>query len=164
MVESKCLREGGGISRNWATPTFGLLWLAPELSWHPRVCHSANALQWAYNEAQSPLEVKSYTILDLVGSNQFLSYLQGLCHSLRVVLHPLPSCCSSFVSKLKRSYKVRIKKAAWFDSIYKSWPRRYMDGWGKYKNANWLSGTILNKKIEIKYWDWFHWLSHPNTN
>ena len=27
-----------------------------------------------YDEAQSPLEIKYSTILDLVGSNQFLSY------------------------------------------------------------------------------------------
>ena len=31
-------------------------------------------LQWAYNEAQSLLEVKSSIILTLVGSNQFLLY------------------------------------------------------------------------------------------
>ena len=31
-------------------------------------------LQWAYNEVQSLLEVKSSIILTLVGSNQFLLY------------------------------------------------------------------------------------------
>ena len=54
-------------------PTFGFLWLASELSWCLWVCHLANALQWAYTEAQGLLEVESSAILDLVGSNQFLS-------------------------------------------------------------------------------------------
>ena len=38
------------------------------------MCHLtyADVLQWVY-EAQCPLEIKSFTILDLVGSNQFLS-------------------------------------------------------------------------------------------
>jgi len=52
-----------------------LLWLASELSWCWWVCHSAYAkvLQWVYNEAQGLLEIESSVILDLVGSNQFLS-------------------------------------------------------------------------------------------
>ena len=55
-------------------PLFNLLWLASGLSWHLWVCHlDANVLQCAYNEAQGPLEVDSSVILDLVGSNQFLS-------------------------------------------------------------------------------------------
>ena len=33
------------------------------------------------NEAQGPPEVESSTILDLIGSDKFMSYLQGLCHS-----------------------------------------------------------------------------------
>ena len=36
------------------------------------ICN-ADTLQWAYNEVQGPLEVESSAILDLVGSNQFLS-------------------------------------------------------------------------------------------
>ena len=35
----------------------------------------ANVVQWAYNEAQGLLEVKSSAILGLVGSNQFSLYL-----------------------------------------------------------------------------------------
>ena len=37
-----------------------------------------NVLQWTHNEAQHPLEVEHSTILDLVGFNQFLSYLIAL--------------------------------------------------------------------------------------
>ena len=49
------------------------------------MCHLANALQRAYNEAQSLLEVESSAVLDLVGSNHFLScpvamsFFQWLC-------------------------------------------------------------------------------------
>ena len=32
-----------------------------------------NILQWGYNEAQGPLEVNPSAILDLAGSNQYLS-------------------------------------------------------------------------------------------
>ena len=46
-----------------------------ELPWSWWVCHLANAnvLQWSYNKAQSPLEVKSSAIFYLVGYNQILS-------------------------------------------------------------------------------------------
>ena len=40
-------------------------------------------LEWAYSEAHSLLEVEPPAILDLVGSNQFLLYPQGLCHSFK---------------------------------------------------------------------------------
>jgi len=63
-----------GISRNWVTDHV----LAFD-GW-PQNCHvaggyhlDANVLQWVYNEAQGPLEVKSSTILDPVGSNWCLS-------------------------------------------------------------------------------------------
>ena len=47
-----------------------------DLSWHLWVCHLANELQWAYNEAQVPLEVDSSTILDIISSDQILVYPQ----------------------------------------------------------------------------------------
>ena len=63
-----------GISRNWATAHVLAFDGWPQ---NPRVaggCHlDANVLQSVYNEAQGPLEVKSSTILDPVGSNQCLS-------------------------------------------------------------------------------------------
>ena len=67
------------------SPFFVLLWSALELSWHLWVCHLtyASELQLAYNETQGLLEVKSSAILDLVGSNQFMSYPQWLCHSFK---------------------------------------------------------------------------------
>jgi len=54
---------------------FDLWWLALELLWHWWACYSAyaNVLQWVYNEAQGPLEIPSFSILDLGGSYQFLS-------------------------------------------------------------------------------------------
>ena len=77
--------RGGEFHELGRGPLLELLWLASELSWHLRAYHlAANALH-EYKEAQGPLKVGSSTILDLVGSNQFLSYLQQLCHSLRVV-------------------------------------------------------------------------------
>ena len=36
-----------------------------------------------YSEAQVLLEVKSSTILGLIGSNQFMSYPRRLCHSFK---------------------------------------------------------------------------------
>lgn len=36
-----------------------------------------------YNETQDLLEVKSPTIWELLGSNQFMSYPQQLCHSFK---------------------------------------------------------------------------------
>ena len=74
----------GGDFQEWGHyPLFGLLWWALELSWRLWVCRLAyaNVLQGAYNEAQGLLEVKSSTILGLIGSNQFLLYPQQLCHS-----------------------------------------------------------------------------------
>ena len=55
---------------------FGLLKSASELSQSLWMCHLAyaNVLQWVYNVAEGPLEVESSAILDLVGSNQFMSY------------------------------------------------------------------------------------------
>ena len=41
-------------------------------------CHLANAWQWADNEAQGPLGVKSSAILDLGGSSQFLFFFLHL--------------------------------------------------------------------------------------
>ena len=38
------------------------------------MCHLANGLQWAHNEAQGPLEVKSSPIFGPVDSNQFLFF------------------------------------------------------------------------------------------
>ena len=57
-------REFPGIGPR---PVFGLLGSALELSWHTWVCHSANVLPRAPNEAQVSLEDKSSTVLDLVG-------------------------------------------------------------------------------------------------
>ena len=74
--------------------TFGLLWLALELSWHLGMCYlaSENTLQWVYNEIQGLLEVDSSAILGLISFNQ-------LCHSfkshvilLKAVACPLASC------------------------------------------------------------------------
>ena len=67
------LGEGVKISRNCVTVLSDLLQSASELSWCLWACHLANALQQAYNEAQSLLKVETSAILDLVGSNQFLS-------------------------------------------------------------------------------------------
>ena len=47
-----------------------------DLSWHLWVCHLANELQRACNEAQVPLEVDSSTILDIISSDQILVYPQ----------------------------------------------------------------------------------------
>lgn len=44
-----------------------------------------------HNDTQGQLEIKSSAILDLVGSNQFLSYY-GYVMLLTVVPCPLPSC------------------------------------------------------------------------
>ena len=78
-------RRSGDFQELDHHPLFGLLWSASELSWHLWVCHLAyaNILQSVYNEAPGLLEVESSTILDLVGSNQFLSRPQGLCHSFK---------------------------------------------------------------------------------
>ena len=48
-----------------------------------------------YNEAQGPLEVELPATLDLVGSNQFLSYPQWLCHSFKGCALP-PSLLSQY--------------------------------------------------------------------
>ena len=80
--DSNSFREGTGISRNWATAHF-----LPFYGW-PQNCHCActhaihhaNVLPWAYKEVEGPLEVESLAILDLVSSNQFLSYPQQLWH------------------------------------------------------------------------------------
>ena len=50
-----------------------------------------NVLQSAYSMAHGPLEVKFFTTLDLVGSNQFLSRPVAM-KCLKAVLCPLPSC------------------------------------------------------------------------
>ena len=50
-------REGVEIPRNWAnTPPPFFFFFASELSWHPWVCHLADVLQGAYDEAQVPQE------------------------------------------------------------------------------------------------------------
>ena len=41
-----------------------------------------------HNEAQGPLEVESYAFLNLVDSNQLMSYPQGLCYSFRACALP----------------------------------------------------------------------------
>ena len=66
-------------------PLFGLLWSASELSSFLWGCHLAygNPLQCVYNEAQGLPGVESSNILDLVGSNQYMSYPQRLCHSFK---------------------------------------------------------------------------------
>ena len=74
---------GGDFQELGYRPHFALFWLALELSWRWWVCHLASVLQRAYNDAQGPLEVKSSVILDLVGSNPFMSHPQGLCHSFK---------------------------------------------------------------------------------
>ena len=58
-------------------------------SWCWWAYHLANVLLWACNQAQVPQEVKSSTILGLVGSNQFFFF---------------PLC--SFLLKLKYSWSV----------------------------------------------------------
>ena len=45
--------------------------------------------------AQRLLELEYSIISDLVGSNQFMSYPQRLCHSFRGCVLPLPSCFRS---------------------------------------------------------------------
>ena len=49
------------------------------------MCRLASVLilQRVYNEAQGLLEAESSAILGLVGSNQFMSYPQGLCQSFK---------------------------------------------------------------------------------
>ena len=63
-----------------------------------------------HNEAQVLLEVRSSAILDLVGSNQFMSY-----SLLRVVSGPLPSY---FTWTLRGILKVCIKKVYFFLSLW----------------------------------------------
>lgn len=73
------LGKAQGFLRIRSPPTFDLSWLTSQLSRRWLVSHlDANILQWAYNEAQHPLEVESSTILDLFGSNQFMSCPQAL--------------------------------------------------------------------------------------
>ena len=71
------LEKGWGFKELGHHSLFALLWLALELSWQLWVCLLANVLQWAYNEAQGLLEVESFTILDLVSSNQLCRILNG---------------------------------------------------------------------------------------
>ena len=56
----------------------------------------ANVLQWAHNEVQGQMEVKS-AVLGPVGSNRFLWYpvLNGCVILLVVVPFPLPSCLTT---------------------------------------------------------------------
>ena len=70
-----------------------------------------NILQRACNEVQDLLEAESSPVLDLVGSNQFMLYPQGLCHILEVVPSPL---ASSFSSNLKKGYVRHIKTSSFF--------------------------------------------------
>ena len=60
------------------------------------VIEHADVSQWGRNESQGLQEVQSSTILDLVSSNQFMSYPQELSHSCRGYVLPLPSHFSSF--------------------------------------------------------------------
>ena len=50
----------------------------------------ANALQWADDEVQGLLKVKSSTILNLIDSNQFCHILNGYVILLKVVPAPIP--------------------------------------------------------------------------
>ena len=75
------------VEHDWATKLNW--WRVSELSWQWWMCHLANVLQWRYNEAQVLLEVESSTVLDLVGSNQFLSCPYGFVILLKVVC-PVP--------------------------------------------------------------------------
>ena len=62
--------EGAGISRSWAT-THLLTFYRIVMAFVG--CRLADVLQWAYNEAQGPLEIESSAILDIISSDQFLS-------------------------------------------------------------------------------------------
>ena len=66
------------------------VWAESDTTWRL----NNHVLQWTYDEAQGLLEVKSSTILDLVGSNWFLWYpvlLNGCIILLMVVPCPFPS-------------------------------------------------------------------------
>ena len=85
---SNYLRGGWGFPGVWAPPTFYPLWSASELSWCLWVYHltDANVLQWAYNETQGLLEVRSSATLGLVGFSQFFFFLIGVYLICNVVL------------------------------------------------------------------------------
>ena len=80
------LGKGVGISRNWATAHFLAFYGQPRTVMAPvGVSFSiSKCIIIAHNEAQGPLEVESSTILGLIGSNQFMSYHQWLCHYFKV--------------------------------------------------------------------------------
>ena len=79
--------EGGEISRNWATAQFVVFDDWPQNCPHTCECviYLVRVFQWAYTETQGLVEVDLSTILDLLGSNQFMScpravsFLKSLC-------------------------------------------------------------------------------------
>ena len=80
---SNCFWEQARISRKWPNAHF-FPFMIRTLLW---VCHLANVLQRVHNDVQGLLEVESSAILDLVGSNQFLSYPQWPCYSFKSCAH-----------------------------------------------------------------------------
>ena len=69
------LGRGGDCQEPGHHPLFDLLWSASELSWYLWfVIPLADVVTMNCTEAQSLAEVDSSTILDLAGSNQFMSY------------------------------------------------------------------------------------------
>ena len=75
--------SGGDLQELGHCLLFDLWWSALQAFWCWLVCQLAyaNILQWAFNETQGLLEVKSSTILDPVGFYQLLS-----CHMVSKVV------------------------------------------------------------------------------
>ena len=119
--------EGTEISRYWSTVHFLFFYGQPRNCLNTRGCviEHASVLQWAYNEAQGLLEVKSSTILGLISSNQFMSYLQQQCYFLKVVPCPFPSCfspvCSDYIQLRENwSFASCVYQPLWGDITLKA--------------------------------------------
>ena len=147
-------------------PLFDLLWLAWELSWHWWVCHfNANVLQWAYNEAQGPLEVSlppSWTQLVLTS----LCHVLWLYHSFKglALPHSLP------FQYLCRGTKFATPKCLFGMQIISSWeesrPKRLRKICRSYKaivrslyfilNVNYLHKSFAHILIGVViFLNWF---------
>ena len=91
------------------------------------VIQHANVLQWGCHVAQGPLEVKSSTILDRVGSNQFLSG-PWLCSARFPPVSEFvreSSECASGLVPLKRTWEGRRRgKLPTAVQLWESWIRQ----------------------------------------
>lgn len=71
------------------------------------------------NEAQGTLKVRSTAIVDSFDSNQFLSYLQGLCHSFKGCALPafLLSSNSEIISSVMSSLRINPSKHLFLSGV-----------------------------------------------